>query len=70
MRQQAAALKEGLKGSSGRCSPALCACCQEHSHLAASHAVWARLGAEVTVVEFLDRIVPSMVGRQGAAPAG
>ena len=24
--------------------------------------VWSRLGAQVTVVEFLDRIVPTMVG--------
>ena len=34
--------------------------------------VWRRLGAEVTVVEFLDRILPgidSEVGRQIAAPA-
>lgn len=27
-------------------------------------AVWARLGADVTVVEYLDRIVPTMVGTQ------
>jgi dihydrolipoamide dehydrogenase len=29
--------------------------------------VWSRLGAEVTVVEFLDRIVPNMDGETGAA---
>jgi dihydrolipoamide dehydrogenase len=29
--------------------------------------VWARLGAEVTVVEFLDRIVPNMDSETGAA---
>ena len=26
--------------------------------------VWGRLGSEVTVVEFLDRIVPTMVSQQ------
>lgn len=32
-------------------------------------AVWARLGAEVTVVEFLDNIVPSMVSNSSTLPA-
>lgn len=28
--------------------------------------MWARLGADVTVVEFLDNIVPTMVGRRAS----
>lgn len=33
-------------------------------------AVWARLGAEVTVVEFLDNIVPTMVSASCVAEQG